>query len=73
MRYKVTVKAGSKKGPLIEETDEGLVIYIRTPAVKGKANAAVIKMLSWYYGVRKSSIKIKSGERSKHKLIDITE
>lgn len=68
----IRVKAGSKKGPLIEESPEGgLIVYVREPAVNGKANAAVLQLLAKHYGVSKTQIEIVRGHNSKIKLIMI--
>ena len=39
----VTVKPGSRKGPLVEAGEDGtLTVYVRDPAVDGKANTAAL-------------------------------
>jgi uncharacterized protein YggU (UPF0235/DUF167 family) len=73
-RYAITVKPGSKKGPLVEADDDGsLTLYVRERAVDGAANAAVIKVLSDHFGVPKSRIDIVRGHTSRSKLIEVTE
>jgi len=72
----VTVKPSSKKGPQVQPgLDGALLIYVREPAIDGKANQAVVKLLADYYGVSKSRVKIISGLTSKQKrfLIDSTD
>ena len=71
MIYQVTVKTGSKKGPLVEKADDGLVVYLREKPHDGEANTALIKLLSDYFNVPKTSIVIKSGAKSHHKTIEI--
>jgi uncharacterized protein (TIGR00251 family) len=76
MIVEVMVKPGSKKGPQVQPGLDGtLLIYVREPAIDGKANQAVVKLLSDYYGVSKSRVKIISGLTSKQKrfLIDSTD
>ncbi|MBR2709820.1 DUF167 domain-containing protein [Candidatus Saccharibacteria bacterium] len=70
MKLRVTVKPGSSQSKIIQ-TDEGLTLYTHERAHDGEANTAVIKMLSKYYNVNKSSITIISGHKSRHKLIEI--
>ncbi|MGL4304560.1 MAG: DUF167 domain-containing protein [Mycobacteriaceae bacterium] len=66
------VKPGSKKGPLIEVGPEGvLLVYVPERAVDGKANLAVQALLATYLGVPKSSVRLLSGARSKHKRFDV--
>lgn len=71
MIYQITVKTGSKKGPLVEKADDGLVVYLREKPHDGEANIALIKLLSEYFDVSKTSITIKSGAKSHHKIIEI--
>jgi len=54
---------------------EGEVLKVKTTAVpeKGKANAAVIKLLSKYYKVPKSAITILKGHTSSKKIIEIVD
>lgn len=69
---KIIVKPNSTKGPLIEpQVDESLVIYIREIAADGQANKAIIKLLSDYYNIPKSHIKIIRGKTSQNKVIEI--
>ncbi len=70
MIIKVKVVSRAKKDSLVE-TDSGLKVYIKAPAVDGKANRSLIKVLAGYFCVKSASIKIKSGLRSRNKLISI--
>ncbi|TCJ28627.1 DUF167 domain-containing protein [Nocardioides jejuensis] len=71
-RYGVTVKPGSKKGPLVEVADDGsLTLFVRERAVDGAANDGVIKLLSDHFGVPKSRITILRGHTSRSKLVDV--
>lgn len=71
MIYQVTVKTGSKKGPLVEKTEGGLTVYLREKPHDGEANTALIKLLSDYLNVPKTSITIKAGAKSHHKIIEL--
>jgi len=73
MRVTIRVKPSSKKGSLVQPSLTGeLLVYVREPAVDGRANAAVIKLLADYYAVPKSSVTIVHGHTSRTKLIRIT-
>lgn len=70
MKLSVTIKPNSKQEK-VEKTEGGYIVYVKEPPVEGKANKAVIKLLSEYFGVPKSQITILSGMRSKQKVIEI--
>lgn len=41
------IKPNSKKGPLVENLEDGtMLLYVRAPAVEGKANKAAEDLLS---------------------------
>ncbi len=71
MIYEITVKPGSKKGPLVLEQGNNLTVYLREKPIDGEANAALIKLLSKHFHVSKSQIVIKTGARARKKLIEI--
>ena len=71
-RYGVSVKPGSRKGPLVEVgLDGGLVVHVRERAVDGAANAAVIKVVAAHFGVARSRVTILRGHTSRTKLLDV--
>lgn len=53
--------------------DDTLVVYVREPAVDGKANRAVIELLAEYYSVPKSSVEIIRGHAARTKTVRVTE
>lgn len=68
----VRVKPGSKKGPLVQPSLEGeLLVYVREPAVDGKANRAVVELLADYFDVPKRDVQIISGLTSRTKRFKI--
>ncbi|MBI4688611.1 MAG: DUF167 domain-containing protein [Nitrospirae bacterium] len=71
MRISITVKTVSHKEK-IEKADRGYIVYIKERPVEGRANKAVINLLSEYFDVPKSQISIHSGMKSKQKIIEIT-
>lgn len=76
MYVDVSVKPSSKKGPLVQPSLDGsLLVYVREPAVDGKANQAVVRELAKYFDVSKNRVKIISGLTSRQKrfLIDVKE
>lgn len=64
----VTVKPGSRKGPLVEVGDDGsLLLHVREPASDGKANAAARALLARHLDVPRSCVTLTGGATSRHK------
>lgn len=71
MRICARVKPNSKKD-LVEKTGEtDFTVRCKAPAKEGKANSAVIKLMSEYLGIPKSRISIIRGFKNKEKILDI--
>jgi len=70
MKIFVRVKPRSRDERL-EKTTEGYVAYISEQPIEGRANRALIELISNYFGLPKSDITILSGKKSKHKIVEI--
>ena len=66
---KITVKSNSKKDDVSKEGDI-VIIHTTASPFKGKANRAVIKLLSNYY---KKRVWLFAGQKSREKLVEIEE
>jgi uncharacterized protein (TIGR00251 family) len=64
------VVPNAERNGVVEEGDH-LKVYVRAPPVKGKASEAVIEVLAEFFGVKKSDMRIMSGERSREKVVEI--
>jgi uncharacterized protein YggU (UPF0235/DUF167 family) len=71
MRITVTVKPGSKKGPLVEETETGYIAYVPERAVDGKANEAVLELMAKHLELKPRNLVLEAGFTSKIKRIRI--
>jgi uncharacterized protein YggU (UPF0235/DUF167 family) len=68
----VRVKPGSRKGPLVDiGADGALTIYVREPAIEGKANDAAVKLLAAHLGVPRRRLELISGATSRVKRFRI--
>ncbi|MBN1232432.1 MAG: DUF167 domain-containing protein [Candidatus Coatesbacteria bacterium] len=71
---KITVKVypNSKRDEVYVEND---ILIVRTTkqAKEGKANDAVVKLLSKYFKIPISCISIKTGRSSKNKIVEIND
>ncbi|HLS78358.1 MAG TPA: DUF167 domain-containing protein [Nocardia sp.] len=69
---RATIKPNSRKGPLVETAEDGtLTLYVRAPAVEGKANKAAVELLAEHFGVARSSVRLTGGATSRHKRFEI--
>ena len=66
----VKVIPNSKQKNVVE-VDSRLKVYATAPAVDGKANKAVIDLLSKFFNVNKSGVKIINGNKSRDKVVEI--
>jgi hypothetical protein len=69
----VKVKPGSRKGPLVEiGSNDELTIYVREPAVDGKANDAVARLLAAHLQLPRSRVELVSGATSRLKRFRVS-
>jgi uncharacterized protein len=72
VRITVRVKPGSKKGPLVEASDDGsLTVFLQQRAVDGAANEGLVEILAKHFGVSKSRVTIEAGFTSRIKRVDV--
>ena len=70
MRITVRVIPRAKK-ELIKEENNLLKVYVTAPPEDGRANRAVIELLSEHFKVKRNCITILSGKKSRTKIIQI--
>lgn len=73
LRIKVRPEAGvTKVKQLLEDEDGDIIkIDIAAPAVKGKANAELVKFLAREFAIGRNSVKIIGGAGERLKLVKI--
>jgi hypothetical protein len=71
VRYTVQVhpRAATDRVALLE--DGTLAVWVRAPAIAGRANAAVVAVLAARLGLRPRDVTLVRGERGRRKLIDL--
>ncbi len=67
----VSVKPQAKKENVIQISASEYRVSVHAPAHEGKANRAVVELLSEYFSVPKSKVKIIRGETAKQKIVAI--
>lgn len=77
MKIRAKIKPNSKKGPLVlkksDDIGDFFEVFVREPAIEGKANLAVINLLSKEFNLPKTKIKLQKGMKSKFKTFEINE
>jgi uncharacterized protein (TIGR00251 family) len=72
MKYlKIKVTPNAKKNEIIESSNNFMRVKINASPEKGRANKELIKFLAKHLNIKKSAILIKSGEKSRTKIIQI--
>ena len=73
MIIEVKVKPKSSKEEVKKVSENTYEVKVKEPPEKGKANERLIELLSGYFKVPKSKIKIKKGLTGRNKIIEILE
>lgn len=72
MIINVKAKPSSSIEEILKLDENNFEIHIKEKAEKNKANLALIKLLSKYFNVPTSNIRILKGINSKNKIIEIS-
>jgi uncharacterized protein YggU (UPF0235/DUF167 family) len=67
----VRVKPGSRRGPLVEDTADGLLVHVRERAIDGGANSGVVKALAAHFGVAPRDVEILRGHTARIKRVEV--
>ncbi len=70
MLYKVSVSFHKNH---IEIMGDHIEIGIMAKPVKGEANLEVIKKIAKHFGIPKSNVRIVAGEKSRDKIVEVTQ
>ena len=72
MKISVHLKPNSRHREEVVVGDDGLLtVYIKAPAIEGRANMAAVKLLVKHFGVSSSKVKLVRGAASKYKVCEI--
>lgn len=72
MKISVHIKPNSRhREEVVKNDDDTLTVYIKAPAIEGRANAAAIKLLAKHLKVASSNVKLVRGATSKYKIFEI--
>jgi uncharacterized protein (TIGR00251 family) len=70
-KLQVQVKPNAKQQKIQQNDDGTWTVFLKSPPVEGKANQELVRLLSKKLGIPKSCIHIQSGEKSRHKRLEI--
>jgi hypothetical protein len=70
IRVRVQPKAG-KNEVLLSDSKDALRVKLTSPPIDGEANKALIQLLAKLFKIKKSSISITSGKKSRDKRVRI--
>ena len=69
MRVQIKVVPGSKNSS-VEEKDGEIIVRVKAPPEKGKANKEAVRLLEIHFGKK---VRIVSGHTSRKKIIEISD
>ena len=71
MILELHVQPGASRSEFAGRHGDQIKVRLAAPAVDGKANEALVKFLAAYFGVRRRSVHIAAGLRSRRKRVVI--
>ena len=71
MILSIKIIVNSKKLEIVKLNENSYKIKLDEQAVDGKTNSRLIEVLSDYFNVKKSSIKILKGNKSRDKIVEL--
>ncbi len=72
MKISVHIKPNSRhREKVVKNDDDTLTVYVKAPAIEGRANAAAVKLLAKHFKVAPSKVKLVRGATSKYKIFEI--
>jgi len=71
MRIYIKVIPKSSQNKIEKMEDGSYKVWVTVVPEKGKANQAVVKLLSKYFKVAKSQIEIVGGKTAREKIVDV--
>lgn len=71
MIIQVKAKTRSRQNKIEKKADGSFIVWTQAPAIDGKANHVIIKILSKYFDVPPTSILLSKGSKSINKQFEI--
>ncbi len=71
MLIRVKVFPNSKKEEIIKKSEDSFLVRVKAKPLKGLANKAVIAVLSFYFKIPTSKIRLVKGFKERNKILHI--
>jgi uncharacterized protein (TIGR00251 family) len=71
MKITVHVKPNARTNEVELKDDGSYLVKVSVPPIEGRANEKLIEILAEHFHKPKRSIRISSGTRGKHKIVEI--
>jgi len=71
MRIRVLAKPNANKGEVKKIDQDYYMVSVKEPPVKGEANRAILKLLSEYFKVSLSKVRMVHGHTTRNKTIEV--
>jgi len=71
-QFHIIVKPNSKVASIQQGMDGTMLVSVKAPPLEGKANKAVIELLSKHLSIPKTNINIIKGHKAKYKTVEIS-
>ena len=71
MKIDIRVRPNAKQNKVGGEIAGRLIVFVQAPAIDGKANEAVAKVLAEHFEVRSRDVEIIRGENNRDKTVEI--
>jgi len=71
MLIKVKVFPNSKREEIIKKSEDSFEVKIREKPEKGRANKEVVRVLSCYFKIPESKIKLIKGFKKRNKIFEV--
>lgn len=70
MLLKIKVHPNSKKNRVLRKAEDSFEVFVRAKPVEGKANDALLDLLSEYLKIPRSKVRLVRGAMSHNKIVE---
>jgi uncharacterized protein len=71
-RFTITVSPGARRSRLVGRHGDGWKAQVAAPPERGRANTALLELLSGALGVPRADVRLVAGQASRAKVIEVS-